>query len=131
MTIKGNGFLEGSTVTIGSAASEVNVVSEKEITAKTGPGGGTQKVIVTDAGGSSSGGPSYTYVPPPTVTSITPTAGPIAGGTLVTIKGGPFVAGATVTIGNAATSVKVESATEIKARTSATAAGAYKSWSGT
>jgi len=66
--IKGKGFLAGSTVTIGSAASEVEFVSEEEITAKTPPGSGTQEVVVTDAGGTSTPGPFYSYIPPPTVT---------------------------------------------------------------
>ena len=69
---------------------------------------------------------AYTYVPPPpppAVTSIAPTSGSAAGGTAVTIKGTGFVSPATVKIGSAATSVKVESATEIKAKTAATVAG--------
>ncbi|HEY33294.1 MAG TPA: hypothetical protein G4O10_09370, partial [Dehalococcoidia bacterium] len=37
----------------------------------------------------------------PTVTSISPTSGPAAGGTSVTITGTNFVNGATVTIGGA------------------------------
>jgi hypothetical protein len=68
VTIKGKGFLTGSTVTIGGAASEVKFVSEKEITAKTPPGSGTHEVVLTDGGGTSTLGPSYTYIPPPTVT---------------------------------------------------------------
>jgi IPT/TIG domain-containing protein len=55
-------------------------------------------------------------IPPPTVTSINPTEGPAAGGTLVTIKGSGFVAGASVTVG---TVVEVVSETEIKATTAA------------
>ena len=121
--IKGKGFLAGSTVTIGSPASEVKVVSEEEITAKTTAGAGEQEVIVTDAGGPSTGGPKYTYVAPPTVASIEPNQGPTAGGTSVKIKGIGFVAPATVKIGNSATSVTVVSESEITAKTTATAAG--------
>ncbi|MEA2334463.1 MAG: hypothetical protein QOG40_953, partial [Solirubrobacteraceae bacterium] len=126
VTIKGSGFLSGATVTIGTAATAVNVVSPTEITATTAAtAAGPDEVIVTDANGTSAGGPSYTYVapPPPKVTSITPTSGTSAGGTKVTIKGSGFVAGATVTIGNAATAVTVVSAIKITAVTSATAAG--------
>jgi hypothetical protein len=67
VTIKGKDFLKGATVTIGSAATEVKVVSEGEIKAKTAPGSGTQQVVVTDEGGTSTLGPSYTYIPPPVV----------------------------------------------------------------
>jgi len=115
--IKGKGFIAGSTVTIGSAASEVNVISAEEITAKTPTGSGTQEVVVTDTGGSSSGGVKYTYIPPPTVESITPNQGPTAGGTAVKIKGKGFIAGSTVKIGSEATEVKVISTEEITAKT--------------
>ena len=90
MTIKGSGFVSGATVTIGNAATAVNVVSATEITAVTAAAAaGSDEVVVTDANGTSTGGPSYTYVapPPPKVTSITPTSGTSAGGTKVTIKG--------------------------------------------
>src|ERR1019366_4266515 len=121
--IKGKGFLAGSTVTIGSAATSVAVVSETEITATTAAGSGEQEVIVADAGGFAAGGTKYTYVAVPTVESITPNQGPIAGNTTVKIKGTGFVSPATVKIGAAATSVVVVSATEITAKTAATAAG--------
>jgi hypothetical protein len=62
--------------------------------------------------------------PPPAVTRITPSSGPTAGGTQVTIRGSGFLAGASVTVGSAATSVNVLSATEITAVTAATQAGA-------
>ncbi len=126
VTIKGTGFVAGATVTIGSEATEVNVVSETEITAKTAAhGAGSAEVLVKDANGTSTAGPSFTYVapPPPTVTSIEPASGSTAGGTPVTIKGTGFVAGATVTIGSEATEVHVMSETELTAVTAANAAG--------
>ena len=123
VTIKGTGFLAGATVTIGAAATEVTVVSETEITAKTPAGSGAAEVVVSTVGGSSTLGPLYTYIAPPTVTSIEPNQGPTAGGTPVTIKGTGFLAGATVTIGAAATEVTVVSETEITAKTAAHAAG--------
>jgi IPT/TIG domain len=117
--IKGKGFLSGSTVTIGSAATEVVVVSAEEITAKTPAGSGTPEVIVTDVGGASGGAIKYTYVAPPIVESITPNQGPTSGGTSVKIKGKRFLSGSTVTIGSAATEVVVVSAEEITAKTPA------------
>jgi hypothetical protein len=70
VTITGSGFLAGATVEIGNAATSVDVVSETEITAKTAAtAAGADEVVVTDANGTSTGGPSYTYyiTPPPTV----------------------------------------------------------------
>jgi hypothetical protein len=70
----------------------------------------------------------YTYNasnPAPTVGSITPNSGPVAGGTAVTITGTGFLAGATVSLGGtAATGVNVVSSTSITATTAAHAAGA-------
>ena len=110
--IKGTGFVEGASVTIGGAATSVVVVSETEITAKTSAhAAGEAEVVVSDAGGTSSGGPKYTYLAAPTVESITPGQGPTAGGTAVKVKGTGFLEGATVTVGGAATSVVVVSET--------------------
>jgi IPT/TIG domain len=65
VTIKGTGFLGGSTVKIGKAALSVSVRSATEITARTpSDWAGHDEVIVSNENGSSSGGPSYTYVTP-------------------------------------------------------------------
>ncbi len=70
-------------------------------------------------------GGGFTYiVPAPTVISISPTSGPIAGGTSTTITGTNFLTGATVTFGsNAATGVTVLSSTTITATTPAGSPG--------
>jgi hypothetical protein len=63
--------------------------------------------------------------PAPTLTSVAPTAGPVAGGTDITLTGTNFIAGATVTVGgNAATAVVVVNATTITCTTPAGTAGA-------
>jgi hypothetical protein len=60
----------------------------------------------------------------PTVTSVSPTTGPIAGGTPVTLTGTHFASGTRVTFGGAAaTSVAVVSAEQITANTPAHGAG--------
>jgi large repetitive protein len=115
--IKGTGFVAGAKVTIGSKAASVTVVSETEITATTSEGLGNDEVVVSDEKGVSSGGPSFTYVAPPAVTSVTPSEGSTAGGTAIKIKGTGFLKSSTVTIGKAARSVEVVSETEIKAVT--------------
>ena len=61
---------------------------------------------------------------PPTVTGVSPSAGPLAGGTAITITGTNFLSGATVSVGGAAaTSVVVVNATTITAVTRGTAGG--------
>ena len=68
---------------------------------------------------------SFKVPPVPTFTSINPTAGPIAGGTPVTITGTGFTGATAVTFdGMAATGLSVVSDTSITATTPAHAAGA-------
>ena len=61
--------------------------------------------------------------PPPTITSITPASGPLAGATILTIAGSGFVSGAEVLIGgNPATGIGV-AATQITVTTPASSSG--------
>lgn len=56
----------------------------------------------------------------PTITAVTPTGGPPAGGTVITVTGTDLTAGATVTVGGtAATGVTVTSSTSLTATTPA------------
>ena len=90
VTIKGTGFLVGSSVKIGNMATSVVVESPTKIKAVTiASAPGSYEVVVTDANGPSTGGPSFTYVspPPPVVESVKPTTGFWGGGTTVTLKG--------------------------------------------
>ena len=127
VTITGTNFAAGATVTFGStAATNVVVVSSTSITATTPAGtAGAVTVTVTVSGQSGSLASAFTYVAPPTVTSVSPNNGPAAGGTGVTITGTNFALGATVTFGPAAaTNVVVVSGTSITATTPAGSAGA-------
>ncbi|HET7892664.1 MAG TPA: IPT/TIG domain-containing protein, partial [Candidatus Sulfotelmatobacter sp.] len=66
----------------------------------------------------------YTYLAPPTLTSISPNSGSAAGGAAVTLTGSNFVTGASVTIGGvAATNVTVVNGTTITATTPANSPG--------
>ncbi len=128
VVIEGSGFKAGATVTIGTAATSVKVISTSKILATTQANpAGSDEVIVSDSGGTSTGGPLFTFTPPkppaPTVTSVEPSSGPAAGGSEVTITGTGFVSGAAVVIGSPAESVNVISSTEIRAVTAATPAG--------
>ena len=86
----------------------------------------TINVTVTNGSGCSDAkSANVTVNPPPvTVTSVSPVAGTVAGGSAVTINGTGFAAGATVTFGgSAATNVVVVSSIKITVRTPAHAAG--------
>jgi prepilin-type processing-associated H-X9-DG protein len=128
VTITGTNFVTGATVSVGGiAATGVNVVSPTSITF-TAPAGtaGTVDVKVTTPGGTSAAVAvdQFVYLGVPTVTAITPSAGPTAGGTNVTITGTNFFAGAAVAFGgNSASNVNVVSATSITCTSPAGAAG--------
>ncbi len=127
VTITGTNFVTGATVTFGStAATNVVVVNGTTITATTPAGSaGAVTVTVTANGQSGSLASAFTYIGQPTVTSVSPNNGPVAGGTAVTITGTNFASGATVTFGSAAaTSVAVVNSTTITAKTPAGSAGA-------
>jgi hypothetical protein len=132
VTIVGTNFVSGGSfgVTIGGvAATSVVWVDSSHITADTpaGTAGAQNVVIINGDGQTATGVGAYTYVAPPTFTSITPNSGTTVGGTPVTIVGTNFVSGGSfgVTIGGvAATSVVWVDSTHITAVTPAGAAGA-------
>ena len=124
VVITGTGFLgvnapTQTEVKFGAvAAATTTVNSDTQITATAPAGTGTVDVTVTTAGGTSatSAADQYTYVGAPTVTSISPTSGPTAGGTTVTITGTGLGGATAVTFGaTAATGFVVNSATQITA----------------
>jgi len=131
VTISGTGFARGATVAFGgTAATNVNVLGSTTITAATpAHTSGLVNVVVTNPGGESGTSVNaFTYtvvpLPAPTVTSVTPTSGPTAGGTSITITGSGFVSGATVLLGEtAASNVVVNNSTTIAATTPPHAAG--------
>ncbi|MEU8569589.1 IPT/TIG domain-containing protein [Streptomyces pathocidini] len=123
VTITGTGFGGATAVTFGpNPATSFTVVSATQITAVVPAGTGTVNVTVTGPGGTSNAVP-YTYVAAPTITSLSPNAGPLAGGNTVTITGTNFTPGATVQFGaNPATSVTFVSSTQLDVVVPATGA---------
>jgi len=82
----------------------------------------TSEVRFDDATLSLSGGGGFKYNPPPSLSTISPNAGGLGGGTVVTLTGANFVSGASVTFGGvAATAVTFVSSTTLKATTPARA----------
>jgi hypothetical protein len=88
VTLAGSDFSAANEVKFGSAdATSFTVNSQSSITAVSPEGTGTVDVTVTDPEATSpvSSADQFSYVLPPTVTSVSPAAGPEAGGTEVTI----------------------------------------------
>jgi alpha-tubulin suppressor-like RCC1 family protein len=119
VTITGENLDRTPTVEFGFVmASEVRVISSTSIVAVSPAGSGTVDVTVTTPYGKSATGPGdrFTYVPPPAVTGVEPSAGPEAGGTTVTVAGIGFEEVSAVKFGTAAaTRVEVISANSLRA----------------
>ena len=126
VTITGSGFTGASKVLFGTATSTFTVNSDTQITAVSpGGSGGIVHVTVTTPGGTTttSNADQFTYLAAPapiptipTIASISPTSGPLAGGTTITIRGSSFTGASKVLFGAvAASSFTVNSATQITA----------------
>lgn len=129
LTINGTNFLPGPSVDVGgTACTGVTFVSSTQLTCTVPAlGAGTYSVIVTNSDAQSATlSSSYSAIPAPAVTSVSPTSGAMAGGQTLTITGSGFSAGASVDVGGSAcTSVTVNSATQITCTTPALAAGSH------
>ncbi len=117
--ITGSNLTAATAVKFGAAnATSYTVNSAAQITATAPSGSGVVDVTVTTPGGTSAtgAGDQYTYVGAPTVSSLSPTSGPAAGGTSVVITGTSLTGATVVSFGATnATAFVVNSATQITA----------------
>jgi hypothetical protein len=125
VTVTGTNFVDVKNIYIGTLpVTDYTIVDAKTIKLKVPLPSGAQAVkdiaITTISGTATKTG--FTVIPPPVITSFTPTKGTDA--TIVTITGTGFVTGAKVTFGGVeATAVTVSSATSIKATVGAGTSG--------
>lgn len=101
LTISGTGFYGAASVTVGGLQATNVVVTPNSITCDIGDDTtGPKDVVVTAPDGV---GATLTngFVRSSVLTSITPAAGPAAGGTAVTVRGAGFIAGTAITISGA------------------------------
>ncbi len=127
VTISGNNFQSGSTVTFGGRNGWVFSLSTTSIRVLTpAHAAGTVSVVVTSRNGRQATlANSFTYKnPAPAISSISPATGLTTGGTPLTLSGNNFVSGAKVTIGGSAATVASVSATSIRITTPVHTAGA-------
>jgi len=126
VTITGSSLSGATAVTFGGvAATSFTVDSPTQITATTpAHAAGAVDVIVTTPGGPVTSSNGYTYASAPAITNISPNAGPLAGGQIVTITGASLSGATTVTFGGVAASFTIDSPTQITVTTPANAAGA-------
>lgn len=131
VTVTGVNFTGATKVTFnGAAGTSLKVVSPTtlKVTAPARSAAGVVNVQVTTSGGTSpaNSAAKYSYAGAPSVSSMRPTSGRLAGGTVVTITGVNFTGATRVTFnGVAGTALTVVSATTLKVTTPArTTAGA-------
>ncbi len=119
VVVSGTNFTPGSTVDFGTTpATSVQFLSPTALSATTPAGSGSVAVTVTTAAGTTAPTPAttFTYVGPPSVSSLSTSSGPARGGTEVTITGSGFTGGVTVVFGTAqAQAVDVVSPSQIVA----------------
>jgi hypothetical protein len=118
VTITGTNFTGATAVTFNNVTATFVVNSATQITATVPATATTGPIRVTAPGGTGSSLTNFT-VPPPTITSFTPTFGPV--GASVTITGTNFTGATAVTFNNVAATFVVNSATQITATVPATA----------
>lgn len=113
VTITGVSLAQAAKVTIGGKPASFTVNSNTKVTATVPVGAKTgQKITITTPGGIATSPLAFAVVP--SITSFTPTSGPV--GTSVTITGNSFSKATGVTFGGvAATSYQVISDTQVKA----------------
>ena len=99
--VTGSNLANATAVKFGSTAGTVTADGAGSITVTSPAGTGTQDVTVTTAGGTSatSGADQFTYTAVPTVTAVSPNAGPLGGTTGVTIRGTNFTGATAVDFG--------------------------------
>jgi hypothetical protein len=121
VTVTGSGFTGATRVAFGGVvATSFSVIADSEITAVSpAQAAGAHHMVVTGPGGTSAlvSADVYTYkVAAPAITGISPSSGPPAGGTSVTVTGSGFTGATRVAFGGVvATSFNVVSATQITA----------------
>jgi hypothetical protein len=113
VTIGGDGFSGATGVDFGgSPAAAFTINSASSITAVSpASGAGTVDVTVVNQGGASatSAADQFTFVPTPSVSSLSPSSGPLVGGTAVTIIGANLGGASRVNFGDTAAGFTVDS----------------------
>jgi uncharacterized Fe-S cluster protein YjdI len=128
VTVTGKNFTKVSKIDFGTTAGgalKVLSSTKLEVTAPKHTAGVVNVEVVAKAGTSAAvSADRFTYVSPPSVSKLSAQAGPLSGGTRVTVAGKNFTKVAVVDFGTAAgTSLKVVSSTELRVTAPKHAAG--------
>jgi hypothetical protein len=114
VTISGTGFTATSTVAFNNAnAASITVDSDTQITASAPTGVTTGPISVTTVAGTGTSSTNFTVVPPPVISSFSPTSG--GAGTSVTISGTGLASATAVTFNGVGATFTFNSDTQITA----------------
>ena len=125
VVITGTGFTGATSVTFNRHTPPGNVSaafvfnSDTQITATVPATATTGPIRVTTPGGTATSSTNFTVQPAPTITSFSPTSGPV--GTRVVIRGTGFTGATSVTFNGVSAAFTVNSSTQITATVPATA----------
>lgn len=121
ITLAGTNLFGLTSVTVGgNPCTNVSVLSATKATATVPPGtvGTAQAVAATNIAGTGTLPSGFTYTAGPTIGTVTPARGPLAGGTTITITGTNLTGATAVQVDGAnATSFRVDNSTQITAQT--------------
>jgi hypothetical protein len=132
ITIAGTNFVSGARVLVGGRSATTTFVGSTQLRASTPTGAAAAAVAVqvtNPNGQSATRSNAFTYIASsgaaPSINSVSPTSGPTAGGTMVTVMGANFVSGARVLFGGRAATTTFVSSSQVRASTpTGAAAGA-------
>ncbi|MET8765704.1 IPT/TIG domain-containing protein [Streptomyces sp. NPDC004658] len=122
VTLTGSNLLNATDVRFGTQAASFTVVSSTEITATPPSGSGQVAVTVTTPGGASNS-LTYAYVGSPTLTGVSPSSGPAASITVVTLTGTGLATTTDVKVDGVSVAFTVLSDTQLTAAVPAGAVG--------
>jgi IPT/TIG domain len=126
VVITGTGLAGATGVSFGGVAATITADPSTTLTVKSPPGKGTVNITVTTPAGTSAvtAADQFTYkAPPPAVSGVSPSSGPLAGGTVVTITGTGLAGATGVSFGGVAATISADSATKITVKSPAGKAG--------
>ena len=124
VTLSGANFANTSSVKIGGTAALLGAVTETSIVITTpAKSAGSYDVVVTTVEGVGTLTGGFTYVAPPTIASVSPTVGAVAGGQTVTLTGTSLSSISSLTVGGTSVSPTVVDESHVTFVTPAKSAG--------
>ncbi len=126
LTINGTNMWNVNSVTIGGVQAQItSFPNTGSVTVLTPAGSlGAKDIVVSTPGPSATSAAAYTYVPAPTITSLSVTSGPVAGGTVTVITGTNLGSVTAATLGGTTVTRGTNTSTSLTITTPASTAGA-------